>query len=177
MLKKLLIGIIAFSLVGLLIKDLAFAKSPPTKASTKPPVPSEIKLNQQSLPQKGVLFFKHQEEVTISGKTLPSASIELFIYSEPLIKVLTKANEDGIWNYKIVPNLEPGLHRVEAQAIDPKTGEKSERKTIAKFIIEYPKEEVAKWSWSPLTYGLAGLALVLAGFLVFLIIKRKRTIA
>lgn len=106
--------------------------SPTTEASA---LLSELTLNDQPLTsttdsEKPVVT---QNYIVLSGKTTPLATVKLYIHSTPR-EATVKADAQGVWTTKI-SNLENGNHRVEAEVIDPSSGQVSTRTQIAAFTV------------------------------------------
>lgn len=158
------------------------ATNPKTTATSKLSSPTLSTINSQQLPENKIStqIIREGEPITFSGKTVANATIKLYIYSDP-ITAEVKSDKDGNWSYTLTQALPVGEHRVEAQVTDT-SGKTSDKVEIAKFTIKpviaaVESIEPAKssiFSFSPLTYGLAALALIFIGVLVYSIIKRKK---
>ncbi len=93
------------------------------------------------------LSFPAGKDVRVSGKTFPSAKVELTIYSTPRTATVT-ADKDGVWTY-VISGLEAGDHRVEAKVTDPISGNTSENKLLATFSVIAPPAVAVKNSSTP----------------------------
>jgi hypothetical protein len=154
----------------------------PTATTQKPSPPTITTINNEQLPENKVSTqtIRVGDPITFSGKTIPNATVRLYITSEP-ITAETKSDKDGNWSYTLTQALEPGDHKVEAEVRDEK-GNTSDKVEIARFTIKSKtipvqskeSEKIPRFIFTPLTYGLAGLAVILIGLLVYLVIKRRR---
>ncbi len=109
-------------------------ETPAEKPAT--PKPKLVDSEGKELAPSGVnnkVMFKKNDPIILSGVTVPSGLVKLYIYSEPQ-EVEVTADGDGNWSYTIA-SIEPGDHRVEAEVTDPETGETSDRAEVLAFQV------------------------------------------
>lgn len=128
---------------------------------------TEFKLNNDSLSSETPPTVS-QNQVILSGKTTPLATVNLYIHSDPRL-VTTTADDQGFWSVT-VSDLETGEHSIEAEVVDPTTGKTSERKQVAAFSVSSAAAQttavaassiqatLSRWLWMALA------ALMLVGF-------------
>lgn len=74
-----------------------------------------------------------KQKITLFGKTLPNATITLYIYSDPKSDAV-KSDDQGNWIYLFKDPFSPGDHRIEATVTD-EGGNISPRVELAKFKV------------------------------------------
>lgn len=110
----------------------------PAAVAPKPPDPisaDTVKINDSQVPKEGGLVsYDFKQSITLTGKTVPSGLVTLYIYSEPKTAQVN-ADAEGNWSHTI-SDIEPGDHRVEGETKDPTTGLTSARTELAKFAVK-----------------------------------------
>lgn len=106
--------------------------TPPTTTTTTESPVKELAINGQTDVAQSPPTIT-ENTITLSGKTTPNAEVTLYIFSEPQT-IKTKADGDGVWT-ATVAYIENGEHRVEAEVVDPTTGQTSARTQIAAFTV------------------------------------------
>lgn len=152
-----------------------------TQLNTTSPM-SELKINGAELSSKTRPSFDSDSTIVLSGKTIPNATVRLYIFSTPR-EAIVQADENGVWSYSI-ENLEPGVHRVETVVTDPATKQESDRIELLAFNILQPNESLSESSAAvePSSGGgfvvsllLIGAALIgIIGAVFYLVIRKKR---
>ncbi len=154
--------------------------SPIATATPKPaavaagPVFGALEVGGKKISTDGVIALKANESLTIKGTATPGAAIKLFIFSTPREATIT-ADGQGNWQY-LVTGLEPGAHRVEAEATDPATKKTSSRTTLVKFELAGAGATANRaltglsiWAWAG-----GGALILLAGGLLWL--RHRKTV-
>ncbi len=140
----------------------ATATPAPTTITTETPV-TELAINGQTDVTQNPIITANT--ITLSGKTTPNADVTLYIFSEPQT-IKTKADGEGVWT-ATVAYIENGEHRVEAEVVDPTTGQTSARTQIAAFTVAAAPQpaaaETAKPADSPWIWYVVGGLVLLAG--------------
>jgi len=144
-----------------------------------------IKSESLSLEEADFPKITHLQKLTFSGTTNPNAVVTISIHSEP-INISVTADNEGKWSYTLDPDkldLELGEHTISAFATDNKVN--SDETTLAKFELyalpsteNLPPISSNANSWnellSPVNILLTVITILLLGFLIRTILKRRR---
>ncbi len=136
--------------------------APAVATTTETPVTELVINGQTELTQNSTIT---KNTITLSGKTTPNAEVTLYVFSEPQI-IKAQADGEGKWLATVV-YIENGEHHVEAEVLDPATGQTSIRTQIAAFTIaatpvsatvQTAKSVDSSWLW----YIAGGVVLLAA---------------
>jgi hypothetical protein len=120
---------------------------------------------------------------TLSGKALPGALVDIFIFSEPIV-VSTEADANGDWVYKMTDPVSGGSHL--AYAVTKDTTGRSVRSSIYNFTVLAAEESNGPFmteskatlvSRDFVIYAilLVVSVIIILGFVIFLVRKNKKS--
>jgi hypothetical protein len=110
-------------------------------SSQKGPVKlSQLIVDGKVLDSDDTVMVPQDQALELTGTTIPSGRIMLYIFSEPHTATVA-ADEQGNWRYRIF-GLPQGEHHVEAEVTEPATGATMPRQNLLAFAITTPVTDI-----------------------------------
>jgi hypothetical protein len=108
-------------------------------AAPSAPKVTAITAGSEQIPKSDEKFeVTTDEEIVLGGKTIPSAKVDIYIFSDEK-HVTATSDKNGAWAYTLEASTLPvGDHHIEVAVTDPKTKLTSKRATIAQFAVTEP---------------------------------------